>query len=46
MYAAGKDTSGRWAVYDTRARVWYYPAKAGKIGAAKLAARLNEEARA
>lgn len=45
MFTAGQDRKGRWGVFDTRARVWYYVTKPGNKAelAREWARALNEE---
>jgi len=44
MFVASKHLN-RWGVLDTRARVWYWAAKPGKVRAQQWAKELNEENR-
>lgn len=41
-FEAAKDRRGRWGVFDTVARVWYYPIKGGRIAAQAWAEELNK----
>lgn len=41
MFEAAKDNRGRWGVFDTKARVWYYSATRGERAARKYARDLN-----
>jgi hypothetical protein len=44
-YEAARDYKGRWGVFDTTARVWYYPPQGvpcGRRWAERRAKELNE----
>lgn len=41
LFEAAKDSRGRWGVFDTVARVWYY-VRGGRLAALRLAAELNK----